>query len=113
MDALPLTLQVLQLIPTALLIIPETMDAGSLRECADQTPVDRRRGRSDCGDVHQASEIPAARVVTTFPASAAIPRPPRTVAHLTRPTCGGWNTSAAAQGPTWRDQLLIGGLYTI
>jgi len=45
-DALPLTLQALQLIPTALLIIPETMDPGPLRECADQTPVDRWRGRS-------------------------------------------------------------------
>ena len=111
-DAPPLTLQVLQLIPTALLI-PEAMDAGPLRECADQILVDRWRGRSDCGGVHQASEIPAARVVTTFPASAAIPRPPRTVAHLTRPTCGGWNTSAAAQGPRGAPTMNWSSLYDL
>ena len=36
-----------QLYPTALLLIPAAMDAGPLRECADQPLVDRWRGRSD------------------------------------------------------------------
>ena len=104
--ALPLT-------PQALLLTPEATDPGPLRERADQFLVDRWRGPSDCGGVHQASEIPAARAVTGIPACAAIPKPPRTVEHLTRSTCGSWNTSAAAQAPAWRDPLLSGRLYTI
>jgi len=82
--ALPLTPQALLLTPEALLLTPEAMDPGPLRERADQFLVDRWRGRSDCGGIHQASEIPAARVVTGIPACAAIPKPPRTVEHLTR-----------------------------
>jgi hypothetical protein len=104
--ALPLT-------PQTLLLTPEAMDPGPLRERADQFLVDRWCGRSDCGGVHQASEVPAARAVTGIPACAAIPKPPRTVEHLTRPTCGSWNMSAAAQAPAWRDPLLSGRLYTI
>jgi hypothetical protein len=59
--------------PAALLLIPEAMDPGPLRERADQLLVDRWRGRSDCDGVHQASEIPVARAVTNIPAFAAIP----------------------------------------
>jgi hypothetical protein len=63
----------LQLILAALLLIPEATGPGPPRERADQLLVDRWRGRSDCSGVHQASEIPAARAVTNFPAIAAIP----------------------------------------
>ena len=80
----------LRLIPAALLLIPEAVDPGPLRERADQLLVDRWRGRSDWGGVHQVPEIPAARAVTNFPVFATIPKPPRTVEHLTRPTCGSW-----------------------
>ena len=80
----------LRLIPAALLLIPEAADPGPLRERADQLLVDRWRGRSDWGGVHQVPEIPAARAVTNFPVFATIPKPPRTVEHLTRPTCGSW-----------------------
>ena len=69
---------------TALLIL-KAMDPSPLREYADQFLVDRWPGRSDCGGVHQASEIPAARAVTRIPAFTAIPQPPRAVPHLTRP----------------------------
>jgi len=72
-DAWPLTTQALLLIPQAMDPDPLRECADPLRECADRLLVDRWRGRSDCGGVHQASEIPAARAVTSFPASAAIP----------------------------------------
>lgn len=57
-------------------LIPEAMHPGALRERTDQLLVRRWRGRSDCGRVHEASEIPAAGAVPCIPASAAIPSLP-------------------------------------
>jgi len=47
----------------ALPLIQGATDPSPLRECADRLLAGRWRGRSDCGGVHQASEIPAARAV--------------------------------------------------
>ena len=64
------------LIPLALLLILEATGPGPPSERAGKVVLDRRRGRSDCGDVHQASEDPAAQTVTMVPISAAIPSLP-------------------------------------
>ncbi len=61
------------LIAVTTLLILEAMNPGPLWERAGQFAVDRRRGRSDCVGIHQASEIPAARAATNIPAFAAIP----------------------------------------
>ncbi len=112
-QALPLIPQALPLIPEALPLIPEALDPGPVRKCADQLLVGRWRGRSDCGGVHQASGIPAARAVTSFPASAAIPLASPYHCASNSPDLRRLEYFSRSAGPTWRDQLLIGGLYTI
>ena len=100
------------LIPLALLLILEATGPGPPSERAGKVVLDRRRGRSDCGDVHQASEDPAAQTVTMVPISAAIPSLPVPLT-IDAPDLRKLKLGCRSTGPVWRDQLLSDRLYTI